>query len=139
YESTKTTGNQSLAGIMLTPDVSASATAFLHSMVAVGPASAYYYSHRVASGNASRGGMSAPATVTGAKAVLRLERSGGDVLLSYSLDGGATFGATRKSSFAELPETVCVGLASNSGDSKNTTAALFGEVLVDGEAIAFTE
>lgn len=139
YESTKTSGNQSLAGIMLTPDVTATATEFLHSMVAAAPASAYCYSQRVASGNASRGNMSAPSANTGAKAVLRLERSGSDVLLSYSLDGGATFGATRKSSFAELPETVCVGLASNSGDSSNTTAAVFGEVLVNGEAIAFTE
>lgn len=139
YESTKTSGNQSLAGIMLTPDIAAASSAFTHSMVAEGPASAYYYSHRVASGNASRGAMSAPAASTGAKAVLRLERSGNDVLLSYSLDGGATFGATRKSSFAELPETVCVGLASNSGDSKKTTSAVFGDVRLDGVAIAFTE
>lgn len=139
YESTKTSGNQSLAGIMLTPDIAASATAFLHTMVAAGPASAYYYSHRIAAGNASRGAMSAPESNTGAKTVLRLERSGNDVLLSYSLDGGATFGATRKSSFAELPETVCVGLASNSGDSKKTTAAVFGDVRVDGEPIAFAE
>lgn len=138
YESTKTSGNQSLGGILLTPDITAAATAFLHTMAAAAPASAYCYSQRVASGNASRGNLSAPAANTGDKAVLRLERSGNDVLLSYSLDG-ATFGATRKSSFAELPETVCVGLASNSGDSKKTTAAVFSDVRVDGEPIAFSE
>ncbi|MDE5621464.1 MAG: polysaccharide lyase family 1 protein, partial [Alistipes sp.] len=139
YESTKTSGNQSLAGIMLTPDVTASATAFLHSMAAEGPASAYCYSHRVASGNASRGNLSAPAASSGAKAVLRLDRWVNDVLLSYSLDGGATFGATRKSSFAELPATVCVGLASNSGDSKATATAVFGDVRVDGETLPVPE
>lgn len=129
------TGNQAMAGILLTPDVTTQGTDFLHVMA--GYNAAGYYSRRVTAGNAGRGSLSASGT--GGKTVLKLVRTGNDCTISVSQDGGATFGSTRKESFASLPETVCVGLAVNSGDNSNTATAQFGEVILNGTAIGFVE
>lgn len=134
YTATKT-GNQAQAGILLTPDPTAEATNFLHLLIGYNDAG--YYSRRLAAGNANRGGMSASGT--GGATVLKLERTSNDCTISLSQDGGATFGATRKESFGSLPETVCIGLAVNSGDSKATATAQFNQVLLNGEAIPFAE
>ena len=128
-------GNQAMAGILLTPDVTAQGTNLLHVMA--GYNATGYYSRRVAAGNAGRGSLSASAT--GGKTVLKLVRTGSDCTISLSADGGATFGAPRKESFATLPETVCVGLAVNSGDSSKTATARFSEVTLDGTPIGFVE
>ena len=128
-------GNQAMAGILLTPDVTAQGTNLLHVMA--GYNATGYYSRRVAAGNAGRGSLSASAT--GGKTVLKLVRTGSDCTISLSADGGATFGTPRKESFATLPETVCVGLAVNSGDSSKTATARFGEVTLDGTPIGFVE
>ncbi len=128
-------GNQAMAGILLTPDVTAQGTNLLHVMA--GYNATGYYSRRVAAGNAGRGSLSASAT--GGKTVLKLVRTGSDCTVSLSADGGATFGTPRKESFATLPETVCVGLAVNSGDSSKTATARFSEVTLDGTPIGFVE
>lgn len=137
YE-TPGTSNQSLAGLLLTPDPTASGTAFLHVAAAQGP-SGYYRSVRVAEGNASRGTLTAPAASTEVPAIVKIERSGDKCSLSYSLDGGATFGTANTQSFTDLPETVCIGLAVSSGNNSNTATARFGEVLLNGESYPFAE
>lgn len=140
FGSQKTSGNQSLSGLMLTPDFTQTGTNFLHVMAAAAPASAYCYSKREAVQNAGRGNLTAPATSTGANGVVRLERSGDKCLLSYSLDGGETFGEARSVTFeGGLPETVYVGLAVNSGDSSKTSTSSFANVMLNGAAVGFAE
>lgn len=133
------TSNQSLAGLLLTPDRSATGTAFLHVMAAQGPEMSFYRSVRTAVENASRGTLTAPAeSVEGAKPVLRIERMGDSCSLSYSLDGGATFGKVRTESFdGGLPETLCLGVAVSSGSNSDSATAVFGNVTINGETVAF--
>lgn len=135
---TTSSSNQSLAGLLITPDFSATETNFLHCMAAQGPANGYYRSVRVAAGNASRGTLTAPSTVDeSTKPVLKLERSGNECSISYSLDGGVTFGKARTEKFTALPENVYIGLAVNSGDSKNTATAVFSKMTLNGEPVSF--
>lgn len=135
YTAQKAGSNQALAGILLTPDVTAQATDFLHVMV--GYNTAGYYSRRITAGNAGRGSLTSSAT--GGQTVMKLVRTGDACTISLSEDGGATFGTTRTESIASLPETVYVGLAVNSGDSQKTSTAQFGTVTLDGTPIAFVE
>ncbi len=140
FGSQKTSGNQSLSGLMMTPDFTQTATNFLHVMAAAAPASAYCYSKREAVQNAGRGTLTAPAVSTGANGVVRLERSGDKCLLSYSLDGGETFGEARSVTFeGGLPESVYVGLAVNSGDGSKTSTSSFANVILNGTEVGFTE
>ena len=125
---------------MMTPDFTQTSTNFLHVMSAAAPASAYCYSKREAVQNAGRGTLTAPAVSTGANGVVRLERSGDKCLLSYSLDGGETFGEARSVTFeGGLPEKVYVGLAVNSGDSSKTSTSSFANVMLNGTKVGFTE
>lgn len=134
YETAKTS-NQSVAGLILSPDFSASGANFLHIMAAQGAANNYYYSYRTASGKATRGAL---AGSTGSeKAIMKLVRSGNDCSISYSLDGGLTFGGDRKYSIAELPETLYLGMAVSSGDSKATAKAVFSNFMLNNSSVAF--
>lgn len=135
------TSNQSLAGLMLTPDIAPTGNDFLHVMAAAGPGDTYCRSVRTSVKNAARGTLTAPASaVEGAKPMLRLERSGDACSISYSLDGGATFGKIRTETFESgLPETVCIGLACNSGNNSKTATAVFSDMTLNGEKIAFAE
>lgn len=136
YE-TPGTSNQSLAGLILTPDFSATATNFLHIMAAQGPAG-YFRSVRVSTGNAGRGTLTAP-TVSGTeKAIMKLERNGNACSISYSLDGGVTFGKVRTETFAsELPETIYLGMAVSSGDNSKTATAVFSNFTLNDTPVAF--
>ena len=71
--------------------------------------------------------------------MLRIERTGDSCSLSYSLDGGATFGKVRTEQFdGGLPETLCLGLAVSSGSNSDSATAVFGNVTINGETVAFT-
>lgn len=134
YETAKAS-NQSVAGLILSPDFSASGTNFLHVMAAQGVVDNYYYSYRTASGKATRGAL---AGSTGSeKAIMKLVRSGNDCSISYSLDGGLTFGGDRKYSIAELPETLYLGMAVSSGDSKATAKAVFSNFILNNSSVTF--
>ena len=108
-------------------------------MAAQGPEASFYRSVRTAVENASRGTLTAPTeSVEGAKPVLRIERTGDSCSLSYSLDGGTTFGKVRTESFGGgLPETLCLGLAVSSGNSSKSATAVFSNMSVNGEPVAF--
>lgn len=136
---TASTSNQSLAGLMIAPDVTTTATNFMHVMAAQGPDSKYYRSVRVAVANATRGTLTAPSNVDATqKPIMRVERVGDVAKISYSLDGGATFGSERSETFtAGLPETVCLGLAVSSGSSSATATALFDNFMLNGETVLF--
>lgn len=131
------TSNQSLAGLILTPDFSATANNFLHIMAAKG-SSDYYRSVRVSVANAARGTLTAP-TVTGTeKAIMKLERAGNACSISYSLDGGVNFGKVRTETFAAgLPDTIYLGMAVSSGDNSKTATAVFSNFTLNNASVAF--
>lgn len=132
------TGNQSLAGLILTPDFSATGTNFLHVMAAQSPSNTFNRSVRITAGNASRGSLSAPSATGATKAILKLERVGNACSISYSLDGGVTFGSARKETFAaDLPNTIYLGMAVSSGDSSKTATAVFSNFMLNNAAITF--
>ena len=138
YDTPSATGNQSLAGLILAPDFSATGTNFLHVMAAQSPSNTFNRSVRVTAGNASRGALTAP-TATGAqKAIIKLERVGNACSISYSLDGGATFGSARKETFAaDLPNTIYLGMAVSSGDSSKTATAVFSKFMLNNASVVF--
>ena len=136
YE-TASTSNQSLAGLMITPDFSAIGGDFLHCMAAQGP-SAFYRSVRAVTGNATRGGLAAPDAINeGDKPILKVTRSGNECTLSYSLDGGITFGKVNAVTFTDLGETVYLGLAVSSGNSKTTAKGVFSNFVLNDDPIEF--
>lgn len=132
--------NQALAGLMVTPDITAASGDLLHFMAARSLAKFYYSNRTAAAAKASKGELGAPeAVVEGASPIVRLERKGDKYLTSYSLDGGVTFGKEKSVTLAGLPETLLLGLAVNSGDSKKTSEAVFSHLTLNGETIAFSE
>ena len=56
---------------------------------------------------------------------------------SYSLDAGATFGSGKSVTVSGLPDKLLIGLAANSGDSKKTSEAVFSDVKINGQTVAF--
>lgn len=133
------TSNQSLAGVILSPNADATGTEFIHAIAAQGPSSAFYYSNRASSGsNAGKGGLTAPsATVDGAKPIVKIERAGDKCSASYSLDGGATFGKPKDVEITGLAQTLRIGLVVSSGNSTKPATAVFSNVKLNGEAVAF--
>ena len=78
----------------MTPDITKTGMDFIHPMSGRSQ-DAYYYSFRLATGEkASKGDM--PETTGAGDVVLKLRREGTACYVSYSLDGGATFGAEKK-------------------------------------------
>lgn len=139
YETPSTSGNQSQAGLMLTPNITSTATDFIHVLGSQGPASTFVYSNRLVAGNANRGTMTAPSANTGVKPILKLERTGDACKVSYSLDGGATFGSSKNVSISGLAEKLYVGIAANSGNTTKTATAVVNNVTLNGTPIPFAE
>ena len=133
------TGNQSLAGVVLTPDAKATETNFVHAIAAQGPSSTFYYSNRTTTGsNAGKGTLTAPdATVSGAKAIVKLERTGNNCSASYSLDGGTTFSKAKTVTIENLPQALHIGIVANSGNTSKTATAIFSNVKLNDQALTF--
>ncbi len=131
--------NQALAGLLVTPDAGTISTGdFIHAMAARSLTGFYYSNRTEAAGKGNKGALGAPAATTeGAKPIVRLERAGDKFTASYSLDGGATFGAEKSVSISGLPDKLLIGLAANSGDSKKASEAVFSNVKINGQAVAF--
>lgn len=128
--------NQGLAGIMLTPDFSKTGTNLLHAMAGRSE-TGYHSSYRASAGsNASRGTLTAP-SATGGDAVLKLTREGDECRMSYSLDGGSTFGSEKKVTISGLSDALYVGLAVSSANNEITGTAVFTDFKLNGEAVTF--
>ncbi|MBO5419125.1 MAG: right-handed parallel beta-helix repeat-containing protein [Bacteroidales bacterium] len=128
--------NQGLAGILVTPDISKEGTDFLHGMSAMSK-TGYYYSYRLASGEkVKKGEMPSPQS-GGSEVVVCVTRQGSELITSYSLDGGATFGGEKKNTVSGLPDTVYLGLAANSADNSKSATAVFTDFVLNGETIPF--
>ena len=99
----------------------------------------FYYSNRTeAAGKGNKGALGAPeVTIEGAKPVVRLERADDKFTVSYSLDGGTTFGVEKSVTISGLPEELLIGLAVSSGDGKKTSDAVFSDVKLNGQLLAF--
>ncbi len=137
YE-TASTSNQSLAGLMITPDFAAAGADFLHCMAAQGHSTTFYRSTRMVSGSSNRGGLTAPDAINeGVKPILKVTRSGNECTLSYSRDGGVTFGKVNAATFTDLADTVYLGLALSSGNSKATAKGVFSNFVLNDEPMDF--
>lgn len=96
-----------------------------------------YGNFRASAGVAKAGfTLGAPAT-SGSTVILKMVREGNSVKLSYSNDGGETFGNVSNKEFTSLPETVKLGLAVNSGDNSKQSTAVFSNFTVNETKIAF--
>lgn len=127
--------NQGLAGIMMTPDHTATGTDFLYALSGKSQTS-FYYSFRLETGaNASKGTM--PAASGSGDAVMKLRREGEICYVSYSLDGGATFGEEKKNTISGLPDKVYIGLAVSSANNTDSGTAVFSDFRLNGEAVGF--
>lgn len=127
--------NQGLAGILMTSDISAESADFLYALSGRNQSTSYY-SFRLSSGaKTSKGEM--PSASGSGDIVLKLRREGNDCYVSYSADGGTTFGSEKKNSFDSLPDKVYVGLAANSANNSDTATAVFTGFALDGESISF--
>lgn len=127
--------NQGLAGILMTPDITRTGTDFIHAMSGRSQGS-YYYSFRMAAGGkASKGAM--PETSGNGDVVLKLRREGNVCHVSYSLDGGQTFGNEKKNEITGLPDKVYIGLAVNSANNEMTGTAVFSSFTLDGATVSF--
>ena len=131
--------NQALAGLLVTPDAGMISTGdFIHAMAARSLTGFYYSNRTEAAGKGNKGALGAPtATTEGAKPIVRLERAGDKFTASYSLDAGATFGSGKSVTVSGLPDKLLIGLAANSGDSKKTSEAVFSDVKINGQTVAF--
>ena len=78
-----------------------------------------------------------PETTGTGNVILKLRREGSICYVSYSLDGGATFGNEKKNEIAGLPDTVYVGLAVNSANNETTGTAVFSSFEIDGSSVSF--
>ena len=119
----------------MTPDITKTGTDFIHAMSGRSQ-DAYYYSFRLATGEKASKGAIPAASGTG-DVVMKLRREGSLCYVSYSLDGGATFGSEKKNEIPGLPDTVCVGLAVNSANNETSGTAVFSSFELDGSAISF--
>ena len=119
----------------MTPDITKIGTDFIHAMSGRSQ-DAYYYSFRLEAGaKASKGAM--PAASGTGDVVMKLRREGILCYVSYSLDGGATFGSEKKNEIPGLPDTVYVGLAVNSANNETTGTAVFSSFEIDGSYVSF--
>ena len=135
YASDKS-GNQSVAGLMLAADITASPADLLYATSGV--ITTEYYSHyRLASGEKS--GKKSLGTFSATdNAVLKLVRKGNAFEAHISTDGGATYSATKSDSFtATLPQELYVGVCVSSGDNSKTATATFSDLTINGVAYGF--
>ena len=51
--------------------------------------------------------------------------------------GDNPFGAGKSVTVSGLPDKLLIGLAANSGDSKKTSEAVFSDVKINGQTVAF--
>jgi hypothetical protein len=134
YEPKKTGSNQAVAGLMVVgSDVAATATDLVF---AIGGGN-YYGNFRPEAGKEKSGFTLAAPEASGGAVILKMQREGNKVKMSYSLDGGTTFGSVSSKEFTALPETVKLGVGGNSGDNSKTSAAVFKNFTVNGTSIAF--
>ena len=133
----KKDSNQAVAGIIL---ISGDASATAKDLVfAIGGGK--YGNFRPKAGDNKSGftlgAPTLPEGVTASDTILKMQRTGNQVKMSYSTDGGTTYGSASTKEFASLPETVKLGLGCNSGDSSKASTAVFRDFTVNGTTITF--
>ena len=130
--------NQGLAGLIVASDMGATANnlVFALSGASLGK---YYSRYRLSAGtNGGSKELAAPvADGSPTEVVLSISRSGNDVSMSYSLDGGKTFGTENIQSCSGLGNSIKLGLAVNSADNAVAATAVFSNFYLSGNAVAF--
>lgn len=129
--------NQSIAGLLLTPDVNATGNNFLFALSGKGGDGFINYAHRLALGSDTNKGRLSASTV-GNNTYLKLKREGNKYYTSFSLDGGKTYSIDKSGTFDEnLPDKLYIGFAVNSGSMDKWAVAIFGDITINGESIRF--
>jgi pectate lyase len=126
------TSNQGRAGLLLTPDLTATGNALIYGSSVLGADANYRRSDRIAIGANANSNITVAGT--GAR-YLKLTRTGSTYQAAVSLDGGTTYvsGAVRTFT-AGLPETVFVGFAISSSSATISASATFSDVHVRNAA-----
>jgi hypothetical protein len=123
------TSNQARAGLLLTPDITATGNALIYGSTILGGNGVFARSHRLAATNANSNGTIA-VTGTGQQ-YFKLTRTGNTYQAAVSLDGGATYVAASPQTFtAGLPDTVYVGFIISSASATASASATFSDVHV---------
>jgi pectate lyase len=131
--------NQGRTGLLLTPDITATANALVYGSSVLTAAVAtqpFSRSDRLTASSANANGA-IPASVTGTPLMyLRLTRTGNTYQPAVSLDGGATYIARNETrTFAAgLPETVYVGFMISSSSNTVSASATFSDVHIKDPA-----
>ncbi|MDR0892116.1 MAG: right-handed parallel beta-helix repeat-containing protein [Mediterranea sp.] len=137
---TTSTSNQAMAGIMLSPDLSADATNLLFSLAGYTYHTDTYrrYRRNEAGGDAGGGKIVAGEGEDAGKPTFKMVRQGNVTNLYCSLDGGNSYGTAQKVEFTStLPEKVYVGLVLSSGSATETATAVFSNLKINGEPVSF--
>jgi pectate lyase len=123
------TSNQARAGLLLTPDISATGTALIYGSTILGGNGAFARSHRLAATLANSNSTIA-ATGTGQQ-YFKLTRTGNSYQSAVSLNGGASYTTATPQTFtAGLPGTVYVGFIISSASATASASATFSDVHV---------
>lgn len=132
------TKNQTQAhiGLMLTPDLSKSATEFFFAAASYAADANYYGTYRVASGNRSTPKLT---LASGSGDVyLKLQRNSSTITASYTQGGAAS--STVESTITNLANSIYIGFIVSSGDSSATATGTFSDIQINGvEAPGFSE
>jgi pectate lyase len=123
------TSNQARAGLLLTPDISATGTALIYGSTILGGNGAYARSHRLAA-TAANSNSTIAVTGTGQQ-YFKLTRTGNTYQSAVSLNGGASYTTASAQTFAApLPATVYVGFIISSASTTVSASATFSDVHV---------
>ncbi|KAA6345069.1 Pectate trisaccharide-lyase [termite gut metagenome] len=129
-----TSSNQAEAGLLLTPDISKEDGQFIYGFGGKGGNGVYNYSCRLSAG-VDRGSGTLTAPTGSGDVYLKLEKEGAIYKVSYSLDGGTTYGSSTDRNFTTLPDKLYVGLAVSGANNEAT--AVFSNVKINGELQSF--
>jgi hypothetical protein len=136
YEADGSAGNGGQAGLLVTPDITATENNFVHWLAGTQKElAATAYSRREAVGtNAGRGSLAAGGA--GAEVYLKIERNGDSVKLYASKDG-ADWGSGSSRSFSGLADALYIGPAMNSNHNSTATTAVFAQFTLNGQSVVF--
>lgn len=136
YDADGSAGNGGQAGLLVTPDITATENNFIHWLAGTQKelAATAYSRRESAVSTASRGSLTAGGT--GTDVYLKIERDGDNVKLSASKNG-VDWGSGSSRSFSGLANDLYIGPAMNSNHNSTATTAVFSNFTLNGQSVAF--
>jgi pectate lyase len=122
------TSNQARAGLLLTPDISATGNSLLYGSSILGGNGVYARSNRLTAGTNANGTIAVTGT---GQQYFKLTRTGSTYVASVSLNGGVDYVSGSPQTFpGGLPDTVYVGFIISSASATASASATFSDVHV---------